>query len=539
MHCPRLHLLLLLALFCTSSASAATPGGKKIIEYGWDAPTTAYVREHVRDMEKLPFDGVVIKVMSSPAEHGDPLGWQVASGKKFEPPQYEHAIADLRATKFARLTDNFVQVIFAPGIGWFDSDWSSLAHNAACLARVAKLGRCKGIMLDCEDYGSGIWCYDRLKARDKASHSYEDYAKQVRQRGIEFVRALNKEFPDLTLLCLIGPSLNYVNLHPESERYGLMFYFFEGMWEAASPDTLIVDGFEAAYGYRKRGWFDFARNEILTYARMAARDRQAYDKHIRAGIGIWADNNSSNQGWHPEDFSKNYFSPAGFRASLAYGLEASDGYVWVYSERLNWWKHEAPAPYPQALDLAKTGPGAGDEPPELRLKALASKQPGYSDEVTFAEMRKEMTEIYDFPRDGWRFSTDPSNTGEKNGWEKSNFDDSKWRSIGIGKFWEEQGVLENEDYDGYGWYRLGFTAPSLASGKRVFLAVGAADESAWAWVNGKPVGGHDVGGGGWEIPFALDITDALKPAAENSVAVKVLDRMQSGGLWKSIKLMTR
>ena len=82
-----------------------------------------------------------------------------------------------------------------------------------------------------------------------------------------------------------------------------------------------------------------------------------YDKHIRMGYGIWADNGGAPQGWHPDDFTKNYYSPEGLRNSLAYALERSDGYVWVYSERLRWWgDRNVPQPYIDALALAKKGP---------------------------------------------------------------------------------------------------------------------------------------------------------------------------------------
>ena len=35
---------------------------KKLIEYGWDVPNPDYVRKNIREMEKLPFDGVIFRV---------------------------------------------------------------------------------------------------------------------------------------------------------------------------------------------------------------------------------------------------------------------------------------------------------------------------------------------------------------------------------------------------------------------------------------------------------------------------------------------
>src|SRR5438093_1619249 len=43
--------------------SLALAGDKKLIEFGWDEPDTAFMRAHVREMEKSPFDGCVFHIM--------------------------------------------------------------------------------------------------------------------------------------------------------------------------------------------------------------------------------------------------------------------------------------------------------------------------------------------------------------------------------------------------------------------------------------------------------------------------------------------
>ena len=54
----------LVAAFAASAGPAAKkfPASKKLIEYGWDVPTPAFVREHIREMEKRPFDGVMMRL---------------------------------------------------------------------------------------------------------------------------------------------------------------------------------------------------------------------------------------------------------------------------------------------------------------------------------------------------------------------------------------------------------------------------------------------------------------------------------------------
>lgn len=526
----RLIVLVALCLTCTSANA-----GKKLVEYGWDVPDTAFVRQHAAEMEKVPFDGVVIQVVSKTEGQ---IGWKVFSKTKTSPEVYQQAIDDLKAAKFKRFTDNFIQVIAYPAdVDWFDSDWGSIAENAAALARVAKLSGCKGIMFDPEHYSEHhIWNFQSLPK----NHTYEEYAAKIKERGREFIRAINKEYPDLTILTLYGSSLPYLQSQPgglEKADYGLLAAFYDGMYEAASPGTTLVDGFESSYGYRERKLFEDGRDTVLRQSKTISTEPKAFAKHVRCGFGVWADNGGAPIGWHPDDFSKNYYTPAGLRASLAYALETSDGYVWVYSERLKWWDFNVPQQYLDALALAKKGPGSGEKNP-LKMTTLAPKaasQEGYSDEETFAEFRKTMAEVYDFPKDGWRFKRDESERGQKKGWFKVGFDDSGWRTISIAKFWEEQG----EEYDGKAWYRLKFTSPAIEPGKQIFLAVGAADESAWAWLNGKSIGVHDIGGAGWTVPFALDVTSVLNPRMENALAIMVHDRGFAGGLWKSIKLMAK
>jgi hypothetical protein len=371
-------------------------------------------------------------------------------------------------------------------------------------------------------------------------HTFEEYAAKVKARGKEFIQAINKEFPDITILTLYGHSLAYIQSGPDglkAAEYGLLAAFYDGICEAATPHTILVDGYESSYAFWSNRQYQEGRKTILDQAKTISTNKKAFAKHVRAGFGIWADYDSGKRGWHPDDFSKNYWTPGELRAALSFALEASDQYVWVYSERLCWWDFNAPALYRAALELAKFGPGVAIRDPSRDTDIpRAVDQRRYSDAETFSQLPEKLTEIFDFPKDGWKFKRDEKDLGQEQGWHRAGFDDSSWRTISIGKFWEEQG---EPGYDGIAWYRLSFKSAPVQPGKPVFLAVGAADESAWVWLNGESVGSHDIGPGGWEFPFALDITSRLKPGAENVLAVRVLDTLGAGGLWKSVKLMVK
>lgn len=74
------------------------------------------------------------------------------------------------------------------------------------------------------------------------------------------------------------------------------------------------------------------------------------------------------------------------------------------------------------------------------------------------------------------------------------------------------------------WYRRTFAAPKLSDGKRLLLNFGAVDWEAKVFVNGKSVAEHK---GGYDA-FTCDITDAVKPGADNELVVSVFDA--TGGM---------
>ena len=89
----------------------------------------------------------------------------------------------------------------------------------------------------------------------------------------------------------------------------------------------------------------------------------------------------------------------------------------------------------------------------------------------------------------------------------------------------------------YLYYRRALELPPRASGGRVLLHIGAADQIATVYVNGIACGSH-VGG---YNAFAVDITDALKE--ENQLVIRVFDDLRNqrlpygkqslrrGGMW--------
>jgi hypothetical protein len=72
---------------------------------------------------------------------------------------------------------------------------------------------------------------------------------------------------------------------------------------------------------------------------------------------------------------------------------------------------------------------------------------------------------------------------------------------------------------GSAWYEKRFDVDEVWRDRVVRLCFGAIDYFCSVWVNGREVGEHE---GGY-LPFALDVTDFVRPGGSNTVTVRVLD----------------
>jgi hypothetical protein len=114
----------------------------------------------------------------------------------------------------------------------------------------------------------------------------------------------------------------------------------------------------------------------------------------------------------------------------------------------------------------------------------------------------------------WSIAKDPENVGRAEQWFKSDLRGSSPTRV--------PGVIQEvfPAYHGVAWYGRPFTAPANPNPQgRYLLRFGAVDYLADVWVNGVQVGGHEGG----ETPFALDVTETVKPNAENRLIVRVLN----------------
>lgn len=358
---PTPHAILCLILMGTwtgasaASAANASTNNKKLIQWGWGEPDTQFIRENISAMQQRPFDGVIFHVTAKP---GGNFSWKIWGRRKFHAANVEHAIENLNAVQSETLTDFFLRANVTPGdVSWFDdAAWSVVQNNFGLAARIAKNSGCQGLMFDAEQYDAQLFDYRELRKSD--DRPFEQYQAKVRERGRQWITEINRHYPDITILMTLG----YAYAQPQgvaSRRsetgYGLLADFLDGVLEACSPETNIVDAWEKSYPFKFAEQFELSYERIKNTSLNWTAVPHKYRRHVAAGFGIWMDCYSDELGWHTEGFQRNYFTPEEFRNAVESALAVSDRYVWIYTQEPRWWTDQRlPDEYINALRSART-----------------------------------------------------------------------------------------------------------------------------------------------------------------------------------------
>ena len=339
----------------------------RLIEFGWDEPDTAFMRDHIREMEQTPFDGCVFHLSYTKEDDTKSnFTWECWGERAFTREQLWHAVDNLRALDSPTFTENFLRFNVTPGnVDWF-GDFTAVLNNARLAAEIARGGGCPGILFDIEQYNTALFNYQGLAHKD--TKSFDQYAAQVRKRGAEVMEAFQEPFPDITVFLTFGYCLPWYQAgSPEKlpeVHYGLLAPFLDGMLEAAKDGVKFVDGHEASYPYKERSQFEAARKVMTEDLLPIVADPDKYRRHLSVAFGVWMDCNWRNVGWATGPFTGNHFLPMQFRRSVAAAVELCDEYVWIYTETPRWWSADGPQKLPRAyvraVREAKAEAGGGD-----------------------------------------------------------------------------------------------------------------------------------------------------------------------------------
>ncbi len=357
-----------LAIYLPMRAIETQPAAKKLIEYGWDAPTPDFVRQHIQEMEQRPFDGVMLKLNA---------GKEVFHKTPYPDTAFDRDRRDLNATKSTKLTDNFV--VMWSGMDkewdWFNNDdWAAAAKNITNFAKTAKIGRLRGIAFDSEAYSASPWQYQQQPQQQLKT--FAEYQIQVRKRGAQFMTAIQVAQPKPQLLTfgllswlkdLLDAGLDPKELSQQlaKHNYGLWPAFVNGMLDVANPGAVIIDGHEWAYYFYGSKSFDRTHNFIFKDARkfVAPVNQRKYDKQVKVGQSVFLDLlvDLFSPKLKTSPFAEtvpHFLSPANrlrlLEHNTYHSLRTADRYSWMYSEQVDWWKNSIPTGVEAAIRQAKT-----------------------------------------------------------------------------------------------------------------------------------------------------------------------------------------
>lgn len=338
--------IVLACLAGAASGQAFRTKGKKVIEYGWDVrPPKAMVGQEAT-LEQYPFDGVIYRLDKLTMAF-DRERWSTAD--------VEAEKAAVKSLKWKKYKHNFIIVYSAvdKGMNWFDDDhWKNICANINDFSRIARAGKCVGIVFDPEAYGKDPWIYPG----DYPDKSYEEVTAKVRQRGNEWMAAVQKGWPNVKVL------LFYFS--PDSKD--TLGAFCTGMVDAAGRRAKIIDGNEPSYYHTSPDGYiaDWKRIRQDYPNRIDPKLRWKYDRNVQVGMALYMDQSLALR--EPAaNYLSFYMSPADrlkyFEHSVYWAMKTTDEYVWCYSERLDWWKGTFPRDADEAIKNAKAKLEAGQD----------------------------------------------------------------------------------------------------------------------------------------------------------------------------------
>ncbi|MHC4444935.1 MAG: sialidase family protein [Planctomycetota bacterium] len=362
----------------------------KLIQWGWGTPSTAELGANPEVLEQVPLDGLILSANATESKVGSKrdwsqnLTWRGFGTEVFERDQFLKILDNLKSIRRETISNSFLQFNITPGtVDWFDDGgFENILNNVKIAAWIAKQAGMKGWMFDLEQYGDTlIFQYPKLKHAKTKSH--QEYADIVRKRGRQIMRTINSEFPEVTIF--------YTNAHSylvryrkdiKKARYGLSIKLIDGMLEASSDQTVFFDGCEMAYHVRAVEDVDKLCFRQRVSGREMSEVPEIYDRKMRVSFGFQMDMDWRERGWHPNEPEKNVFTPELFNAILRRALELCDGYVWVYTEKCNWFTGaELSAGYIKAVAdaraYARTLDAGNPQLSKYNVQPVAKPDPGF------------------------------------------------------------------------------------------------------------------------------------------------------------------
>jgi hypothetical protein len=333
--------LVVVLLAGVALTAGAQPVEKKLIEYGWDVPLPTYIEQHIATMQKRPFDGLIFRLSGVS---------NVFAARDYDAGTYAAEAAAGSRIQWGPFTDNFICMYAASEMDWYsNADWEWVLRNASLCAQAARRSQCRGVCFDYEPYGNNPWDYHAQKWA--AQRPFSEYQQVVRTRGAQFMQALQDAQPGLVVhtffqLCWLAgngqdpdPAVRQKRL--EGDGYGLLPSFINGMLDVIAPDVTLTDGNEGSYYYTSALAFYQAFHNIHQTALglVAPENHDKYRAQMQCAQALYVDYvfkywpyATPAQDMTPEERAQ------WWEHNVYYAMTTSDRYVWLYSEKMNWWE---------------------------------------------------------------------------------------------------------------------------------------------------------------------------------------------------------
>jgi hypothetical protein len=292
----------------------------------------AVIVKNMEHIENQPFDGMFLNSVA---------GWNLMNGQSVSYDSIYEEFAVLKGV-FKKFRHNFIYIFNNfPGDFWDDEVWEITAQNFAGMAKVAKELGFSGIVYDNEEYRPKKWHNYGENYRNPA-YDLNQHRDQVILRGKQVMEAMVAEFPSIEVFTYHGPYLSEPNYRTPSiilgqagtwDNYELLGPFFVGLMLGKGDSATIIDGGEV-YQYRTKD--DFKNSYEIRKYEIASEETNSWfipyqlridwPNHINISFGVY------NRQWMDE-YPMN---PSIMNTTLTNALEATDKYVWYYTEYDNW-----------------------------------------------------------------------------------------------------------------------------------------------------------------------------------------------------------
>jgi hypothetical protein len=349
-------------LTLTDTANVLPPrysSTKKIIEFGWGMLSPSQVRDNMAILSQRPMDGIVFMPRWPEYSNGFPYAIFYPYTVTESYMEYD-TLASISWN--TTLTDNFLRFwVTGPSYAdWFDdAEWAVVTANAERISKADSIARTKGIFLDTEHYGSDVWTYNSTLYPNQTLSQVQ---AKVRQRGNEFMQALQSHSPGIKVFCTgawifpnweTGGNLNNIQNTP----YCLLKSFCDGMLEAATGNAKVIDGNEIGYYWRNTINWHYAPGayKVISDNAFIAPDlKSKSDTNMQVGHGLY---------YNPYLPINTLTNKRRLEHHVYEELLCTDEYMWFYSEvGQSFWLNPFPADADTAIRSAKYKIAAGQSP---------------------------------------------------------------------------------------------------------------------------------------------------------------------------------